>query len=224
MGKVIKGEWKGTEGAEAVEPEKAKKVTKKAKEETTAKIYQLRILLLDSEPEIFRRVLVAGDTPLDTLHRVIQVAMGWTNSHLHEFHIKGVSYGDINMDDGMDMEGGEDESRFSLQEVATRVRSVINYAYDFGDDWEHKITVEKIAEKDERFPGYPVCIEGQHAAPPEDCGGIFGYYENLEVLKDPDHEEYEDVLEWMGGQFDPDGFDIVGVNKELKKIKAKKAR
>jgi hypothetical protein len=215
MGKTIKGE---SEEATSI------KVPKAAKEKAQAKkvgagvrVYQLKILLVDSEPEIFRRVLVAGDTTLYLLHLIIQTAMGWTNSHLHEFFIKGVSYADP--DPEMEMEDSEDESAFSLQGVAPRTRSVIRYAYDFGDDWEHKITVEKIAEDDERYAGYPVCIEGQYATPPEDSGGIYGYYENLEVLKDPNHEEYEDILEWMGEDFDPDEFDIEEVNRVLKRMK-----
>jgi hypothetical protein len=216
VGKVIKGVWKEETSIKTTKAAKGKAQAKKMG--AGVRVYQLKILLVDSEPEIFRRVLVAGDTTLDLLHLIIQTAMGWTNSHLHEFFIKGVSYADPDPE----MEDSEDESAFSLQEVAPRTRNVIRYAYDFGDDWEHKITVEKIVEDDERYAGYPVCIEGQYANPPEDSGGIYGYYENLEVLKDPMHEEYEDILEWMGGDFDPDEFNIEEVNKTLKKMNPRK--
>lgn len=220
MGKVIEGEWKDATPGKTAEGVKKKAQVKRAV--AGPKIYQLKILLVDSEPEIFRRVLVAGDTRLDLLHRIIQSAMGWTDSHLHEFRIKGVSYADP--DPEMEMDDSEDESAVSLQEVAPRVRSVIQYCYDFGDDWEHKITVEKIVENDERYKGYPICIEGRYASPPEDSGGVYGYYENLEVLKDPNSEEYEDVFEWMGDDFDPVEFDIEEVNRLLKKMKPKKRR
>lgn len=221
MGKVIEGERKdGTKLSKTAEGIKKKAQVKRAV--AGPKIYQLKILLVDSEPEIFRQVLVASDTRLDLLHQIIQNAMGWTDTHLHEFRIKGVSYAD--QDPEMEMDDSEDEGAVSLQEVAPRVRSVIQYCYDFGDDWEHKITVEKIFEDDERYNGYPICIEGRYASPPEDSGGIYGYYENLEVLKDPNREEYDDVLEWMGDDFDPDEFDIEEVNRLLKKMQRRKRR
>lgn len=92
------------------------------------------------------------------------------------------------------------------------------YEYDFGDGWEHKIRIEKIlpAEKGKR---YPVCLAGKRACPPEDCGGPPGYERLLEVLRDPKHEEYEETLEWLGGPFDPEAFDVNEVNRMLKSVR-----
>lgn len=83
------------------------------------------------------------------------------------------------------------------------------YVYDFGDSWEHEIRLEKILPREKRK--YPACIAGKRACPPEDCGGIWGYEEFLEIIKDPEHEEYEDMLDWVGGEFDPEHFDIEDV-------------
>jgi hypothetical protein len=181
------------------------------------KVYQLKITLVESDPEIWRRVLVSADTSLGKLHRIVQTAMGWTNTHLHEFIVKGVSYGSA--DPEMEMDDSEDEDETRLAYVAPRARSVLRYIYDFGDGWEHKITVEKIAEGDERFSGRPVCLAGEWSCPPEDCGGIYGYLGMLEALKDPECEEYEDTLEWLGEGFDPEEFDLKEVNLMLKRIK-----
>ncbi len=182
-----------------------------------SRVYQLKITLMESDPEIWRRVLVSAGTNLGTLHRVIQTAMGWTDTHLHEFIVKGVSYASADSD--MEMEESEDEDSVTLGEVAPRARISLHYIYDFGDGWEHKITVEKITEGDERFRGYPLCLAGEMACPPEDCGGIYGYMDLLEKLKDPAGEEYAETLEWLGEGFDPGKFDLKETNALLKRIR-----
>jgi hypothetical protein len=147
--------------------------------------------------------------------------MGWENYHLHQFTADKKVYSDPEY--GLDEMGGPkvvDEIEVTLREVAPRVRSSLVYEYDFGDSWEHRIKVEKVLDADPRYPGHPICLEGERAAPPEDCGGIPGYYGSfLPAILDPAHEEHESMLEWIGGQFDPDAFDIEAVNKELKRIK-----
>jgi hypothetical protein len=188
---------------------------------TTAAIYQLKITLLGSDPAIWRRVLVSGDISLETLHWVIQHAMGWTNSHLHQFIVGKKFYSDPSFELG-EMGGppADDEFKVTLSEIAPKVRAKLVYEYDFGDRWEHEVRVEKVLQEDSRYSGYPVCIEGERACPPEDCGGIYGYYDSfLPAIQDPEHEEHEDMLEWAGGKFDPDAFDIKAVNKELKRLK-----
>jgi len=181
------------------------------------RIYQLKISLLESEPEIWRRVLVSGGVTLTKLHQVIQIAMGWTDSHLHEFVVGKTSYS--MPDPEMEIGRSKNENRFHLYEVAPRVRMSFMYVYDFGDNWEHVIKVEKILDADERYQGYPVCLEGEKACPPDDCGAIYGYYDMMEVRSDPKHPEYEDVMEWLGDEFDPDVFDLEETNEVLKRIR-----
>jgi hypothetical protein len=175
------------------------------------KIYQLRISLSGSDPEIWRRVLVSGDTTLGALHYIIQDLMGWDNDHLHEFITKDARYADPESA----LEGSKSEGRLHLYQVAPRARSAFVYVYDFGDDWHHKIKLEKIMDRDERFSGQPFCVEGERACPPEDCGGLWGYYDKLEVIKNRKHPDYEDVVDWLGEDFDPDAFDVNEVNKRL---------
>lgn len=210
-------------------------------------IHVLRISLHGSKPPIWRRVAVPSAITLGGLHEVIQIAMGWTDSHLHQFILRDKSlkptrdeirrmneadcYTDvfINRMRGMrvfvmtstpfgnpfdlDMEG-EDEGGVTLAEVCPAVKSKLIYEYDFGDGWDHRIEVQKIEPAKDGVT-YPVCLAGKKACPPEDCGGVYGYYYLLDVLATPDHEEHADMLEWMGGPFDPDAFDIDDVNAIL---------
>jgi len=177
------------------------------------RVYQLKVVLRDIRPPIWRRILVPHEIPLDQLHRVLQVVMGWTDSHLHEFIINGVSYGDLSID--IDM--GDDtrnEKSFKLHRVVPREKGKFHYLYDFGDCWEHEILVEKILPL-EKGTHYPVCITGKRACPPEDCGGTSGYEELLEILKDPSHPEHEEMFDWLPGDFDSGKFDVELVNVEL---------
>jgi hypothetical protein len=176
------------------------------------KIYQLRISLTGSDPEIWRSVLVSGNETLGRLHSIIQDAMGWDNDHLHEFIMKDRTRF---ADREAALEGSRNEDKARLCDVAPRVRSSFVYVYDFGDDWHHKIKVEKVLDRDDGFSGKPVCVAGERACPPEDCGGLWGYYSKLEVLGNRRHPEYEDVAEWLGEDFDPEGFDLNEVNKRL---------
>ena len=184
---------------------------KKQREEQ--KVYQLKVTLLDIEPPIWRRILVPHNIRLDKLHSVLQVVMGWTDSHLHEFTIDGVSYGDPSIE--MDMvEEAEDETKFRLHKVVPREEGKFHYLYDFGDSWEHEILVEKILPLG-KGTRYPVCLAGKRACPPEDCGGAPGYENLLESLKDPSHPEHENMFDWLPGDFDSEKFDIEAVNRRL---------
>ncbi|WP_194848287.1 plasmid pRiA4b ORF-3 family protein [Candidatus Neptunochlamydia vexilliferae] len=168
------------------------------------KILKLKISLLRLNPLIWRRVLIdmAGD--LEDLHRTIQLAMGWENCHLYSFR-----YG--NQEFGCDEEGFSNER---LAALSLREKDEILYEYDFGDCWEHKVKVEAILSK-EKGVFYPKCLEGARACPPEDCGGVWGYEENLEIMCDKNHPEYEDTVQWMGKDFDPEHFDLKSVNRNL---------
>ncbi|HPO14192.1 MAG TPA: plasmid pRiA4b ORF-3 family protein [Candidatus Hydrogenedentes bacterium] len=185
----------------------------------SAKLYQLKITL--SGLSIWRRLLVRGDMNLGLLHTVIQVAMGWTNSHLHAFSIGNETYSDIDLNEGGFF--GEppdlDERKAILMKIVPREKAKFIYEYDFGDSWRHSITVEKILEPDAEHKGFAECLGGKGACPPEDCGGIGGYAYLLDVIKNPKHKEYESMMQWLGGGFDPDEFDIEKINKHLKKLK-----
>ena len=179
-------------------------------------IYQLKITLDGIEPPVWRRVLVSGNVTLKTVHQIIQVAMGWTNTHLHLF---GLSDGRIFSDPTFELEDDPvpaDESRTKLRKVAPDIGIRFIYQYDFGDGWEHEILVEGVLP-----PGpsgrVPRCIAGERRCPPENVGGVPGYFEFLEVVSNPHHEEHESMLTWHGGPFDPEEFDIEEVNRILRR-------
>lgn len=164
-------------------------------------IYQLKISLADVSPAVWRRVLLPGGYTLDRLHRVIQYAMGWQNYHLHSFEIEGIQYGEPDPDGELAL---RDELDVRLDTVATK-GSRFTYTYDFGDWWEHDVLVEAVlpAEAEER---YPVCVAGERACPPEDCGGAYGYADLLAAIADPRHAAHDRMVEWLGRDFDPEAF------------------
>ena len=184
---------------------------------------QLKITLKWSKPPIWRRVVMRGDMPLHRLHEVIQIAMGWMGGHMHQFITrKGFAatyYGTPNpgfADMGQEM---LNEREFTVADLAPAAKRKFIYEYDFGDSWEHEIVVEKILPPDPAFR-HPVCLAGANACPPEDCGGISGYYDLLEILADAKHPEHENMKEWIGGEFDAEAFSLEGVNVVFKQIKA----
>ncbi len=181
------------------------------------KISQLKITLNGSRPPIWRRVQVPGDITLAKLHRVIQAVMGWYDSHLHQFIVGKTYYGVPSLDEFSELEL-KDERKVRLDQVLSKLKQKMVYEYDFGDGWEHDIVLEKVLPLDSNTR-YPVCLEGARACPPEDCGGVGGYENFLEAIRDPDHEEHDEYLGWIGGEFDPEEFDIVLANRELKRIK-----
>jgi len=154
--------------------------------------------------------------------------MGWLNGHLHEFDIAGLRYGMTDPEWDIDLEL-IDEAGKKLLKVLGHCRQ-FDYLYDFGDSWLHRITLEKILPMieqitlDEIIPmiepqRYAVCVDGENACPPEDVGGVPGYYDFLDVISNPDHEEYEEMIEWRGGSFNPEFFDIDTANTNLKRIR-----
>ena len=169
-------------------------------------IYQIKVSLRYTRPPIWRRLLVPASLTLERLHDVLQLAMGWDDSHLHEFRIGQKRFGKTSTEDrlmGMDPIGNERTTY--LYRVLGKVGAKTLYTYDFGDGWEHAIVVEKVLPPEPEVP-YPVCVGGKLQGPPEDCGGIPGYYNLLEAVRDPAHPEHEDLLDWVGGEFDPDAF------------------
>lgn len=180
----------------------------------TPVIYQLKITLQDIRPPIWRRILVPSNIHLGVLHDVIQTAMGWTDSHLHQFTINQVDYG-VPMPEYDDDEFEvKDESQVKLSQVIPGESFMFLYHYDFGDCWDHDVLVEAVLPFDPEAQ-YPVCLMGKRACPPEDCGGVGGYMNLLTVLQDPSHYDYEDLLEWVGDEFNPAVFDLEETNQVL---------
>ncbi|MDP2886324.1 MAG: plasmid pRiA4b ORF-3 family protein [Ignavibacteria bacterium] len=177
-------------------------------------IYQMKIVLEGIKPPIWRRFLVACDIKLSRLHRVIQKVMGWENSHLHEFRVGRVSFGEPSPDYlGTMLNAKKVELRGDAQNEKDRLK----YIYDFGDGWEHNLIVEKIVAP-ETGKHYPICLAGERSCPPEDCGGIGGYAMLLTALSGPKTADERDLVEWAG-DFDPNQFDLVAINGRLKRMR-----
>jgi hypothetical protein len=177
------------------------------------KVYQLKVALPGSEPPIWRRILVTGDIDLSGLHAVLQISMGWTDSHKHQFERDGQVFG--NPRDGSASAQMLDESHTPLDQVLRGEKDALWYQYDFGDRWDHLVTLEKILPHDRRLR-LPVCVEAAGACPPEDVGGIWGYYDLLDALSDPRHPDHAELIVKYGAYPDPDAFDVHPVNEMLK--------
>jgi len=176
------------------------------------KFFQIKITLKHTKPPVWRRIIVAPEIKLDRLHDILQIAMGWTNSHLHQFD---TPLGYI-ADSSFEMEETSSSSQTTLKSVLGGPRSSIRYEYDFGDGWEHQILLEKIVELDQ--PVLALCLGGVRACPPEDCGGPWGYANLLSIMNDPQHPEHESMSEWIGSKFDPEFFDLEAINKQLARL------
>ncbi|HZS48892.1 MAG TPA: plasmid pRiA4b ORF-3 family protein [Blastocatellia bacterium] len=177
---------------------------------TNRVVYQLKITLRESKPPIWRRIQVTDDTTLQDLHWILQIIMPWTNSHLHQFQADGEYYSDPEME----IEDALDETKVKIRDVVSGPKARFSYEYDFGDDWRHEILVEKVLPADPAVE-YPVCLAGKLACPPEDIGGMWGYYHFLHLINDPSNKEGKELLEWVGGSFNPAEFDLELINKTL---------
>jgi len=180
-------------------------------------LFQFKITLMDSTPPIWRRIQVM-DCTLDKLHEHIQTAMGWTNSHLHQFEIDKQRYADrMLLEETFEEMGCLDSTTTMLSDVLPKngKRFRFRYEYDFGDSWYHDIIFEG-CPKPEPDQKYPLCLEGERACPPEDVGGIGGFYEFAEALANPKHKRHKELMEW-NGPFDPDEFDAAKATKAMKK-------
>ncbi len=183
---------------------------------------RLKIVLDHLKPAIWRRVEVNDNLTFWQLHRVIQQAMGWEDCHLHEFEVDRQCIGTASNDDFMQFIADVQipERRTTLAAMLDGKRK-FRYWYDFGDDWWHTIAIEK------RLPPAPdappaVLIDGENACPPEDCGGIHGYVNLLEILDDPRREEHEDIRDWLGDDFDPDFFDCAAHARKVANVVRKR--
>ncbi len=183
--------------------------------------YELKITLLESKPAICRRVQVPGNITLTKLHHALQMLMGWQDYHLHQFTVNGALY-------GMRVDGWQDATPEMLDERGVRLYRIapvagtrLVYEYDFGDGWQLEIIIEdiKAASFSQEGIGHVVCLDGQCAGPPEDVGGIGGYEEFVKAIGNSRHPEHSSWLEWVGGSFDPEKFDLEAVNRALQRIR-----
>lgn len=180
-------------------------------------VVQLKITLQGIQPPIWRRLQVGASVSFEQLHTLFQTVMGWTNSHLHEFNMKELRIGPFF--DGLELEGNEeliDETTVQLGDVITQADTSFQYTYDFGDSWEHEVTIEQWLQADPQV-SYPVCLDGVRNCPPEDCGGVWGYEELLTILKDRTHPDRQETLTWLGGRYLPESFTLSRVNRQLEK-------
>jgi len=187
-------------------------------------IYQMKVTLLGTDPPIWRRLLVPAELTLEQLHHVLQRAMGWEDCHMHDFRIGQQRFG---KPDPMEQPFGgprtASERTARLFNVLGRVGAKAVYTYDFGDGWQHQIVVEKrLAPEPER--AYPACLAGERHGPPEDCGGIPGFYNLLEAISDPGHEQHEEFLDWLGDNFDPEAFSVTEINRRLAPLQRRRNR
>jgi len=181
-------------------------------------VYHLRIEMVGIEPLIWRRIWVPGNTKLPKLHRILQIVMGWDNSHLHQFSAGEYLYGVPDPDHEFDPDNLINQKSVTLEMIAPKRGDMFGYEYDFGDGWEHTVKVEKIVPIDDRN-FWPMCVAGERAVPPEDVGGIGGYMDFLEAIRSPTHQDHNDMWVWHAGPFDPNGFDLNSINKQLMRLK-----
>lgn len=179
-------------------------------------IYQFKITLQDIKPKIWRCIQVPENYNFCDLHAAIQDSMGWNDCHLHQFRIKKPETGDevtigIPDEDGFGVQGIIPGKKAKIAKYFITPEDKAIYEYDFGDGWRHEIVLEKISSAEDGAM-YPRCVAGARACPPEDCGGPWGYAELLEIMKDKEHEEYEEKMEWLGDGFDPEDFSPEGVD------------
>lgn len=177
-------------------------------------VYQFKITLQNIKPSVWRRIQVPEDYSFWDLHVAIQDAMGWYDYHLHEFSL--LNFDQNNKRIGLPSDDFPDEKVLPSWEekikdwFSLEKNKAMNYIYDFGDSWRHRIELEKVLDKDPNLE-YPICLKGKRACPKEDSGGVWGYEHKLKILKDPKHPEYEDIKEWMGEDFNPEEFDCEDV-------------
>lgn len=183
----------------------------------STKLYCLRIDLDDIAPPIWRRLWIEDSVKLIKLHHVIQAAMGWTDAHLHEFQIGGVTYATPHEEDDP-ARPVVDERGVQLATVLKGISS-LGYTYDFGDNWQHRVAVEKTVRATQNSCGYGIVEAGERACPPEDSGGAYSYQEFLDQLtKAPKGKDTREFLRWAGMDFNPERFDRHAANAALQRM------
>jgi len=182
---------------------------KKVQAEVPVQIYQLKVALRQVRPPVWRRFQVRSDMTLEQLHWVLQLVIGWTDSHLHQFHVARAASGRAR---SAQIVESEDERRVVLAGALHKPKDRLIYEYDFGDGWEHDVELEEVLAVPPEAK-FPWVLSGKRACPPEDVGGPWGYANFLEALADPKHPDHEDLSEWCGEPFDPEAFDVNAINR-----------
>ncbi|GAC1592701.1 MAG: plasmid pRiA4b ORF-3 family protein [Sphingomicrobium sp.] len=182
-------------------------------------IATLRIELKNTDPPIWRLVEVPTSITLEVLHDIVQVTMGWLDYHLWEIVVDGQAYG-LPMEEDWGTAPRKVAGRVRLRDVLTPGTTTIDYTYDFGDSWEHKLTISDVRPGDPTA-AYPRFIAGKRDCPPEDCGGIPGYYDLLEARADPKHPDHDEITEWLD-EYDPEALDIFPIEVALGRIAARR--
>lgn len=177
-------------------------------------IYELRIALAENKPEIWRVFQVPAAISLRKLHKVIQHVMGWEDYHLYSFEKSGIIFGRPDPDFTSDTVNDHGVSLYCLLK---REGDQLTYVYDFGDNWQHQVTLQRILPEKPDMK-HALCLDGANACPPEDCGSHHGYAEYCEAILDPNHDQHEECLAWRG-PFDPAAFDLLAVNRALRRLK-----
>lgn len=177
---------------------------------------QIKVSLANSHIPIWRRFQITDDYRLDRFHQVLQIVMGWWNSHLHEFEIGGRRFGML-LNDDLDLPDTEDETRFYLKNFPLTVGQQLKYLYDFGDNWLHHLVIESISESKKSTLK---CLAGNGCCPSEDIGGVSGYEFALQAEKDPNHPQHAQCLgdRWINELPDYTFFNIKEVNQEIHKF------
>jgi len=192
-----------------------RQLPKKTDVGTRPQLYRLKVTLLNSKPPIWRRLRVHGDTTLAGLHAILQVAMGWLDSHLHTFEVHGITYADPDPEWHPPV---SDERGPTLTGLGLVTGSRFTYEYDMGDGWRHEIVVEAVTDAETARPRRAACIAGRRACPPEDVGGIGGYAYFLEAIRDSNHKEHKDMMDWIGKEFDPEAFSVAETDQALEEL------
>ncbi|GAB4396823.1 MAG: hypothetical protein OHK0053_11840 [Microscillaceae bacterium] len=185
---------------------------------SNALVYQIKVKLLDAPLLIWRKLEVSSEVRLDKLHLIIQTAMGWENAHLYQYILPKLQQYIVPEPEDLAEYGHFLASEVSLAKFLSAPKQKLRYEYDFGDNWQHDIVLEKILPFDSNV-NYPRCLSGKGACPPEDCGGVWGYEELLAILADPKHKEHKHYREWLGlekgEEWDPKALDIKQINQAL---------
>lgn len=191
-------------------------------------VFELDLWLVDSDPLIWRSFAVPADFTLEQMHYLIQSMMEWEDYHMHRFETaEGRRFESRQQAEGMsqwlgdDDDPSEDEASIMLRTLFEPLKEVLCYLYDYGDDWTHGIKIINTHADAKAFARLPICLAGARSGPPEDCGGVWGYEEKLEILRHPDpHDEWhQEIIEWMGGPgYDPEAFNLEAINHRLKSV------
>ena len=179
--------------------------------ETPVEVYVVKVTLLGTSPPVWRRVSLPRDITLHNLHRTLQIVMGWTNSHLHQFVVQRQRFPDPRSRVGTKV---ANENRTKLGELIWTVGARLLYEYDFGDGWQHELLLEEVLTGDESFQ--QICVAGKRCCPPEDCGGPERFADLLRAVRDANHPGHEEVCEWLG-DYVPEFFSADEINRRLRR-------